>query len=95
MPTSVCSLFSVGLLFCSAAMGQALSPKWEELTGPDFPKALEQARGVCVSAVRDYREAWAERAAWDRSVKRPLLNGPCGKAGVRDCISGILFRSDL
>lgn len=48
MPTSVCSLFSVGILLCSTVMGQALSPKWEELTGPDFPKALEQARGVCV-----------------------------------------------
>ena len=48
MPTSVCLLFSIGLLLCSRAMGQGLSPKWEELTGPDFPKALEQARGVCV-----------------------------------------------
>jgi creatinine amidohydrolase len=25
-----------------------LSPKWEELTGPDFIKAIHQAQGVCV-----------------------------------------------
>jgi creatinine amidohydrolase len=27
---------------------QPLSPKWEELTGPDFIKAIHQAQGVCV-----------------------------------------------
>ena len=31
-----------------AAAGQTLSRRWEELTGPDFPKALEQAGGVCL-----------------------------------------------
>src|SRR5271157_3757994 len=25
-----------------------LSPKWEELTGPDFIQAIHQAQGVCV-----------------------------------------------
>jgi creatinine amidohydrolase len=28
--------------------GQTLSPKWEELTAPDFVKALELAKGTCV-----------------------------------------------
>jgi creatinine amidohydrolase len=35
-------------LFSAGAYGQALSPKWEELTGPDFVKALEQAKGTCL-----------------------------------------------
>lgn len=32
----------------SVGMGQGLSSKWEELTGPDFVKAIEQAKGVCL-----------------------------------------------
>jgi creatinine amidohydrolase len=31
-----------------AVFGQSLSPKWEELTGPDFVKALELAKGTCL-----------------------------------------------
>src|ERR1700751_5191541 len=32
-----------------SALGQAgLSTKWEELTGPDFIKAIQQAQGVCI-----------------------------------------------
>ena len=31
-----------------AAPAQKLSPKWEELTGPDFVHAIAQAQGVCV-----------------------------------------------
>lgn len=30
------------------AQNQALSPHWEELTGPDFIQAIHQAQGVCV-----------------------------------------------
>jgi len=37
--------FSFGTAVCSA---QTLSPKWEELTSPDFPKAIKQADGVCL-----------------------------------------------
>src|SRR5437016_13415125 len=44
--------FSVALcvtaILSFAATGQTLSAKWEELTGPDFPKALEQAGSVCL-----------------------------------------------
>jgi creatinine amidohydrolase len=32
----------------SAGFGQALSSHWEELTGPDFVKAIRQAQGVCL-----------------------------------------------
>jgi len=37
-------------LAASAAAAQAhqLSPKWEELTAPDFVQAIHQAQGVCV-----------------------------------------------
>src|ERR1700747_1230324 len=28
--------------------GQALSANWEELTGPDFVKAIQHAKGVCL-----------------------------------------------
>jgi creatinine amidohydrolase len=31
-----------------SAFSQALSPKWEELTAPDFVKALDQANGTCL-----------------------------------------------
>jgi creatinine amidohydrolase len=36
------------MLYCSISAAQSLSTKWEELTAPDFPKAIEQAKGVCV-----------------------------------------------
>lgn len=41
------------LLFVGGALAWSqqtsrLSAKWEELTGPDFIKAIEQAQGVCV-----------------------------------------------
>jgi creatinine amidohydrolase len=32
----------------TAARAQSLSVHWEELTGPDFIKAIEKAQGVCV-----------------------------------------------
>ena len=34
-----------GTALCSA---QTLSPKWEELTSPDFTKAIKEADGVCL-----------------------------------------------
>lgn len=34
--------------FASMMLGQSLSPKWEELTAPDFPKALKQADATCL-----------------------------------------------
>ncbi len=42
--------FLLALLAISslAAPAQKLSPKWEELTGPDFVHAIAQAQGVCV-----------------------------------------------
>ena len=36
---------SFGAGLCSA---QVLSPKWEELTSPDFGKAIQKAAGACV-----------------------------------------------
>src|SRR6201984_2385379 len=37
------------VMVTASAWGQAgLSTKWEELTGPDFIKAIQQAQGVCV-----------------------------------------------
>jgi len=33
---------------CAASWGQTLSAKWEELTAPDFVKALDQAKGTCL-----------------------------------------------
>jgi len=42
--------FAVIALYVSsvAAQQQGLSPKWEELTAPDFVKAIHQAQNVCV-----------------------------------------------
>ena len=48
---SVCAFLSLTLLLLSAKSGfsQAnLSPKWEELTGPDFIQAIHQSQGACV-----------------------------------------------
>ncbi len=37
------------VLSAGVCMGQqSLSPKWEELTGPDFIQAIHQSQGVCV-----------------------------------------------
>src|SRR3982750_3831899 len=48
MPRMVAICLAIGAASSFAAMGQTLSSKWEELTGPDFPKALEAAAAVCV-----------------------------------------------
>lgn len=42
--STVCAAFVAG----GDARAQTLSPKWEELTGPDFVRAIHQAQGVCV-----------------------------------------------
>jgi creatinine amidohydrolase len=46
--TTLTVLFFLAILFSCVSLGQTLSSRWEELTGPDFPKAIEQARGVCL-----------------------------------------------
>ena len=33
---------------CGSTFAQKLSPKWEELTGPDFVQAIHRAQGVCI-----------------------------------------------
>ncbi|HKF47298.1 MAG TPA: creatininase family protein [Terracidiphilus sp.] len=38
----------VSVAAACAAQSQKLSPKWEELTAPDFVSAIHQAQGVCV-----------------------------------------------
>jgi creatinine amidohydrolase len=41
--------FGLAATFATVAPSQSsLSPKWEELTGPDFVQAIHQAQGVCV-----------------------------------------------
>ncbi len=41
--------FLLGFAACvPGAQAQGLSPKWEELTAPDFVKAIQQSQGVCV-----------------------------------------------
>ncbi|HTX78001.1 MAG TPA: creatininase family protein [Terracidiphilus sp.] len=40
--------FSLLAIAACAAQAQKLSPKWEELTAPDFVQAIHQAQGVCV-----------------------------------------------
>lgn len=47
MPQSVLASF-IFLLSPALLVAQSLPAKWEELTAPDFVKALEQSRGVCV-----------------------------------------------
>ncbi len=44
--SAICIAVTATLSF--ATTGQTLSPKWEELTGPDFTKARAQAGGVCL-----------------------------------------------
>jgi hypothetical protein len=36
------------LFLTTTCAAQALPAKWEELTAPDFVKALEQAKGTCI-----------------------------------------------
>jgi creatinine amidohydrolase len=49
MYRKVLCAFTCGVVFISsAAAQQALSPKWEELTAPDFVKAIHESQGVCV-----------------------------------------------
>ncbi len=41
--------FALFVISTAACLAQtALSPKWEELTGPDFVQAIHQAQGTCV-----------------------------------------------
>ena len=44
------TLSTVSLVFAllEGARAQQLSPKWEELTGPDFVRAIHQSKGVCL-----------------------------------------------
>ena len=40
---------SLYLSFCFLSLSaQQLSPQWEELTSPDFPKAIQKSDGVCL-----------------------------------------------
>lgn len=48
MPRTLALCVLIAGIVPFGAVGQTLSPRWEELTGPDFPKAMDQARGVCV-----------------------------------------------
>ena len=38
----------ISAMCAAVCYGQALSPNWEELTGPDFVTAIQQAQGVCL-----------------------------------------------
>jgi creatinine amidohydrolase len=38
----------IALGIAVACRGQQLSPNWAELTGPDFVRAMQQAKGVCL-----------------------------------------------
>jgi creatinine amidohydrolase len=44
--TSIAMLLSAAIM--CAAQTQKLSPKWEELTAPDFVMAIHQSQGVCI-----------------------------------------------
>lgn len=41
-------LILIATLAAACTSGQTLSANWEELTGPDFVKAIQQAKGVCL-----------------------------------------------
>ena len=41
-------LFLIAALAAACCWSQTLSANWEELTGPDFVKAIQQAQGVCI-----------------------------------------------
>ncbi len=42
------ALLPVGMLIAGGLHGQALPASWEELTAPDFVKALDVAKGTCI-----------------------------------------------
>ncbi len=42
------ALFLVTLLLSAGSFAQNLSPKWEELTAPDFVSAIKKAQNTCV-----------------------------------------------
>jgi creatinine amidohydrolase len=46
--SSLALLVSIAAICAAQAQSQKLSPKWEELTAPDFVQAIHQAQGVCV-----------------------------------------------
>jgi creatinine amidohydrolase len=50
MKTPLCIALAFLLIVAgsAAAAQSALSPQWEELTGPDFVQAIHQSQGVCV-----------------------------------------------
>jgi creatinine amidohydrolase len=48
MNTKILSCVAVLGLCATAGAAQVLPSKWEELTGPEFPKAIQQAGGVCI-----------------------------------------------
>lgn len=41
-------IFTAAVVFSGTVFAQTLPANWEELTGPDFRKAVEQAEGVCI-----------------------------------------------
>ncbi|HLK50711.1 MAG TPA: creatininase family protein [Bryobacteraceae bacterium] len=41
-------LIVIAALAAACSSAQTLSANWEELTGPDFVKAIQQAKGVCL-----------------------------------------------
>ena len=44
----VCAAVAASASFAQTEAKSALSVKWEELTGPDFIKAIAQAQGTCI-----------------------------------------------
>jgi creatinine amidohydrolase len=46
--TSALCLFALLALSPYPASAQLLSPNWEELTGPDFVRAIHQVQGTCI-----------------------------------------------
>ena len=86
---------SIAAILAVDANGQTLSPKWEELTGPDFLTAIEKGRRRLPAAVRDRRETWAWRPTGNGPPQRPLFVNTGDKARVRDHFPGILLRTNL
>ena len=41
-------LILIAAVAAACSWAQSLSANWEELTGPDFVKAIQQAKGVCL-----------------------------------------------
>ena len=42
------SVIFISALLTASCFGQTLSTNWQDLTGPDFVKAIKQAQGVCL-----------------------------------------------